>query len=314
MNLRQLTGLTLCGLASLAAGCAGPSGAPSASKGGARVWNIGFSQCTLSEPWRVQMNADVKAAAGKHKDKINVIFQDAQDDTPTQQAQIKQFAEQGVDLIIVSPKESRPFVQPINDAVKKGVPVIVLDRDVPGANYTCFIGGDNKQIGREAGKFMKRLLKGSGNVVELKGLMTSTPAQDRHNGFMEGIAGSKIKIIFDADCQWKEPKAQAEMRSALSRFPVIDAVYGHNDPSAHGAYLAAKQEGKGREKTIKFLGIDGLPGEGQKYVRDGILTATFVYPTCGPEAIDTALKILSGEQVDKRIILPTRTITKETPQ
>ncbi|MCC6485776.1 MAG: substrate-binding domain-containing protein [Armatimonadetes bacterium] len=312
MKRELLFGLFIAGLTAIAAGCARSPSAPTASGGDARVWNIGFSQCTLSEPWRVQMNADVKAAAERHRDRINVIFQDAQDDTPTQQAQIKQFVEQGVDLIIISPKESRPFVQPINDAVKKGVPVIVLDRDVPGANYTCFIGGDNKQIGLEAGKFIKQILNGKGNVVELAGLMTSTPAQDRHSGFVEGISGSAIKVIFNADCQWKEPKAQAEMRSALSRFENIDAVYGHNDPSAHGAYLAAKQEGKGRENTIKFVGIDGLPAEGQKYVRDGLLTATFVYPTCGPESIDTALKILDGEKVDKRIILPTRTITKET--
>jgi ribose transport system substrate-binding protein len=142
--------------------------------------------------------------------------------------------------------------------------------------------------------------------------MTSQPAIDRHEGFLEGIRGSDIKIIFSADCKWLEPDAQREMKSALSRFPDIDAVYAHNDPSAHGAYLAAQQEGKGREKTIKFIGIDGLPTEGVKYVREGILDATFVYPTCGAEAIEYALKILDGEDVPKKVILPTRVITKET--
>ncbi|MEI6913534.1 MAG: substrate-binding domain-containing protein [Armatimonadota bacterium] len=319
-NRRRFLNCLLLGAAVAVAGCSGgekkaPTTAPVKTEPGAsavpagKVWNIGFSQCNLGEPWRVQMNADIKAAANKHADKVKVIFQDAQNDTPTQQSQIRQFIQQGINLIIMSPKEDGPFVGVIGEAVKKDIPVIVLDRDQKSANYTCFIGGNNKQIGVEAGRYVAKLLGGKGTVIELRGLMTSTPAQDRHNGFLEGIKGSNIKIIFDADCKWLEPNARAEMTSAMSRFDKIDAVYGHNDPSAHGAWTAAKQEGKGREKTIKFIGIDGLPKEGQRYVKDGILAATFTYPTCGPEAIETAIMILSGEKVEKRIILPTKAIT-----
>ena len=97
-----------------------------------------------------------------------------------------------------------------------GIPVIVLDRAIEGDKYTCFIGGDNVKIGREAGKYMAKLLGGKGNIVEFKGLETTIPAHDRHDGFMEGIKGTHIKIVFDADCQWLEPNAQREMASALS--------------------------------------------------------------------------------------------------
>jgi ribose transport system substrate-binding protein len=256
------------------------------------------------------MNADIKAAAANHPE-LNILYKDAQNDAPAQQSQVREFIEQGVDLIIISPKEARPLTKPVAEAMKAGIPVIVLDRKVEGEDYTCFIGADNVKIGREAGKYMVELLGGKGTVVELKGLMTSTPGQERHKGFMEGIKGSNLKVIFDADCHWLEPDAQQEMNSALSRFPQIDAVYGHNDPSAHGAYLAAKQEGKGREKTIKFIGIDSLPHEGIQYVREGILTATFQYPTGGEEAIDAALKILNGEEVEKNIILGTKVFTKD---
>ncbi len=271
---------------------------------------IGMSQCNLGEPWRVQMNADVKAAAAAHPN-LEVLYKDAQNKTPVQQAQVKEFVEQGVNLIIISPKEALPLTKPVAEAMAANIPVIVLDRKVEGDKYTSFIGADNVKIGKEAGKFMVKLLGGKGSIVELKGLMTSTPGQERHNGFMEGIKGSQIKIIFDADCHWLEPDAQREMNSALSRFPQIDAVYGHNDPSAHGAYLATKQEGKGREKQIKFIGIDSLPNEGVRYVKEGILTATFQYPTGGKEAIDTALKILNGETVEKNIVLGTKVFTKE---
>jgi ribose transport system substrate-binding protein len=278
---------------------------------GKKKWTIGMSQCNLGEPWRVQMNKDIEEAAKQHSDEIEVIFKDAQNKTEVQQAQVREFIQMGVDLLIISPKEARPLTKPVAEAYQKGIPVIVLDRKVEGDQYTCFIGADNVKIGREAGKYLVKLLGGKGKVVELKGLMTSTPGQERHQGFMEGIAGSQIEIIFDADCQWLEPIAQREMQSALARFPQIDAVYAHNDPSAHGAYLAARQEGKGREKTIKFIGIDALPHEGVRYVREGILTATFEYPTGGKEAIETALKILKGEQVPKNITLGTRIYTKE---
>jgi ribose transport system substrate-binding protein len=126
---------------------------------------------------------------------------------------------------------------------------------------------------------------------------------------MDGIAGSDIKIVFDADMKWLEPEARKEMESALARFPQIDLVYAHNDPGAHGAYLAA--QAAGREKQMKFVGIDALPQEGVAYVKQGILDATFQYPTGGAEAIQTALKILGGETVEKEITLGSRLFTKE---
>jgi ribose transport system substrate-binding protein len=187
--------------------------------------------------------------------------------------------------------------------------VIVLDRRLLGDKYTCFIGADNRKIGKAAGQWIVKTLGGEGNVVELKGLMTSTPGQDRNAGFREGIAGSEIKMIFEADMKWLEPDARKEMESALSRFDKIDLVYAHNDPGAHGAYLAAKAAG--REKEMKFVGIDALPQEGIAYVQQGILDATFQYPTGGAEAIDVALKILDGKQVPKEVTLGSRVFDKE---
>jgi ribose transport system substrate-binding protein len=271
-------------------------------------FTIGMSQCNLGEPWRVQMNLDIKNEAEKHPE-INVTYKDAQNDSLTQRSQIEEYINAGVDLIIVSPKEAAPLTPPIAAAYEKGIPVIVLDRRVLGDQYTCFIGADNKKIGRAAGRWIASRLGGRGNVVELKGLMTSTPGQDRHSGFREGIEESDIDIIFEADMKWLEPEARKEMESALARFKDIDLVYAHNDPGAHGAYLAARAAD--REKDILFVGIDALPHEGQVYVRQGVLQASFEYPTGGREAIQTALKILNGGEVPKEITLRSRVFTKE---
>ncbi len=271
-------------------------------------YRIGMSQCNLGEPWRVEMNAQIKAAADKHPN-LKVIFKDAQNDTLKQRAHVEEFVSAGVDLIIISPKEAQPLTQPVARAMEAGIPVIVLDRRLIGDKFTCFIGADNKKIGRAAGEWIKQKLGGKGKVVELKGLMTSTPGQDRNSGFREAIAGSGIEVIFEADMKWLEPDARKEMESALARFSKIDCVYAHNDPGAHGAYLAAKAAG--REKEMLFVGIDALPHEGVAYVQQGILDATFQYPTGGAEAIETALKILQGQSVPKEITLGSRVFDKE---
>jgi ribose transport system substrate-binding protein len=273
----------------------------------AKKWIIGMSQCNLGEPWRVQMNADIKAAAAKHPE-LEVVFKDAQNDTLKQRAQVEEFVSAGVNLIIISPKEAAPLTPPIAEAYKKGIPVIVLDRKVLGTDFTAFIGADNRKIGKAAGQWMVKRFGGQGKVVELKGLMTSTPGQDRDRGFREGIKGSALKVVFDADMKWLEPDARKEMESALAVQPTIDVVYAHNDPGAHGAYLAAKAAG--REKQMAFVGIDGLPQEGQAYVRQGILEASFEYPTGGREAIETALKVLKGETVAKELTLRSHVYTK----
>ncbi len=293
---------------SLLAGCGKPSDQSGAgAKPEKAAYTIGMSQCNLGEPWRVQMNADLKAAADQQPE-VKVIFKDAQNDTLKQRSHVEEFISAGVDLIIISPKEAAPLTEPVAKAVAEKIPVIVLDRALLGDQFTCFIGADNVKIGRAAGEWVKERLGGKGKVVELKGLMTSIPGQDRHNGFRAGIAGSEIEVIFEADMKWLEPDARKEMESALSRFKEIDLVYAHNDPGAHGAYLAAKAAG--REKGMMFVGIDALPHEGVAYVRQGILDASFQYPTGGAEAITTALKILKGETVPKKIVLGSRVFDK----
>ncbi len=272
---------------------------------------IGMSQCNLGEPWRQQMNADIRKAAAAHPG-LEVVFKDAQNDSLVQRSHVEELVAQKVDLIVISPREAAALTKPVAQAYDAGVPVIVLDRAVLGDKFTCFIGADNRQIGRAAGEWIRQTLGGKGRIVELEGLMTSTPGQDRHTGFREGLdAGTNpgLEVVFEADMQWLEPNARREMESALARFPRIDLVYAHNDPGAHGAWLAARAAG--REKEMRFVGIDALSHEGLRYVRQGVLDATFEYPTGGAEAIETALRIFAGQRVEKKIVLGSRLYTRE---
>ena len=271
------------------------------------VYKIGMSQCNRNEPWRVQMDADIEAAAKKYPH-LEVLFKDAQNDTVQQQNHVEDFISAGVDLLIISPKETDPLTKPVAKAYDAGIPVIVLDRAVRGRKFTCHIAADNIDIGRTVGEWIVETLAKKGiekpKVVELKGLMTSTPGIDRNKGFREAIKGTNVEVIAEPEMEWLEDKARKEMESVLDQFSEIHAVYAHNDPGAHGAYLAAKAAG--REKEMLFIGIDALPHEGVAYVKQGILDATFQYPTCGQEAIELADRLLT-----KKIVLESRMFTKE---
>ncbi len=278
----------------------------------AKTLKIGYSQCNRGEPWREQMDKDIKSNAEKH-DQISLQMKDAQNDAPRQMAQVKEFINAKVDLIIISPLDTS-LTPAVAEAFDAGIPVIVLDRAVLGDKYTCFIGADNRLIGAQVGAWIKSTLKGKGNVVELKGLSSSVPAADRSEPFREAIKGTDIKVVYDADMQWLGDVAREKMQAALSRNPrkgSIDLVYGANDPAAIAAYNAAKDAG--REKEMIFVGVDALPHEGVEAVRKGILNATFEYPNGADKAIDSALKILGGNKADipKKLVLGTRLYTKD---
>ncbi len=319
-NVRVAAGLLLaCMLAVF--GCQEKKSPPPGTE--ENPWVIGMSQCNLKgEPWRAQMNFNIAAAAKKHKD-IEILFRDAENQPAVQQEHVLEFIDRGVNLIIVSPKDSNTLKGPITKAMESDIPVIVLDRDVEGRNYTCFIGGNNYLIGKAAGEYIAKILNGRGNVVEIMGELGSEPGKERHRGFIDGLGKNlgtykgeklgdgRINIVYAWNCEWLAEKVAKPMSTALAENERIDLVYAHNDPMAYAAWQAAKDEGKGRENTIKFIGVDALPDVGLKYVKEGILTATFYYPTLGPEAIETAMKILKGEKVPKRMTLPTRLYTKE---
>jgi ribose transport system substrate-binding protein len=276
-----------------------------------RKWVVGFSQATTTEPWRLLFNQDLLKEARLHPE-VELIVRDGMDDVSKQTADVEELILRKVDAILISPKVSEPLTPVVNRAFRAGIPVFVLDRDLANDEYTQFIGSDNLDIGRAAGEYAVKLLGGQGkargNVVEIWGGMGSTPAQQRHDGFQQVIRGEPGIVVIGEpqDGDWKQHLGYDIMARMLERYPRIDLVYGHNDPMAYGAYLAARDVN--RETGIAFLGIDAIPGEGVKWVQEGALTATFLYMTPGSEGLRQALRLLDGQPVPKRVTLPTLTV------
>ena len=147
---------------------------------------IGMAQCTDNEPWRVAMREDLQAAARRYP-QVEFAYRAADDDTEKQRGLVRDLVAQGFAAILVSPKESGALTAACKDALAKGIPVIVIDRQLGSDDYTCFVGGDNQYIGRAAGNAIRDLLPNGGTIVELQGLMTSSPARERHQGFVEAL-------------------------------------------------------------------------------------------------------------------------------
>ncbi|MGH3977658.1 MAG: substrate-binding domain-containing protein [Pseudonocardiaceae bacterium] len=286
--------------------------AAGACKGPGEDYVIGMSQANLAEPYRERMDDDIRTAAAKVP-QFSVEFADAAQDNSKQIADVENFLTKQVDLLIISPNEAAPLTSVVAKAYNQGVPVIVLDRKVNGDAYSTFIGADNVEIGRKAGEYVAQtLLPQGGKVVEIRGLPGSTPAQERGDGFRQGIEGSQVEIIASQAADWLREKGREQMDAILKSQPQFDVLYSHNDPMAEGAYLAAEEAG--RAQGMRFLGIDALPipSGGIKAVEQGRLSATFVYPTGGPEAVEAAEKLLiTCQDVPKTQTLQTELITQQ---
>ena len=299
------------GVSVLAAGTVTVSAAEKKDK-----YVIGMSQCNLGEPWRVAMNDQIAMAAEKHPE-FEVIFADAAQDNSKQIADIENFVQMGVDLIITSPNEATPLTNAVSAAYDAGIPVILLDRKIDGDKYTQFIGADNVDMGRIAGEYIAdTLLPDGGKVCEIKGLEGTSGGIDRDNGFREGIKkNDKIEIVAVNNADWLREKAITVAEEMLQTNDEIDLFLALNDPMAEGAYIAAKNAG--REGDILFVGFDGLPTPdgGIRSVMDGRLSMTQVYPTGGTEAIESAYQLLvEGKELDKTLTLTSEIVTPDNAE
>ncbi len=272
-------------------------------------FRIGVAQCS-DDSWRHKMNDEILREAMFY-DGVSVEIRSAGDDNRQQAEDVRYFIDKGVDLLIISANEAAPMTPIVEEAYQKGIPVILVDRKILSDKYTAYISADNYEIGRAVGNYMASTLKGKGNVVELTGLSGSTPAMERHQGFMAAISNfPDIKLIDKADAAWEREPAEVAMDSILRCHPKIDAVYAHNDRIAPGAYQAARKAG--REKEMIFVGIDALPGKGNglELVLDSVLNATFIYPTNGDKVLQLAMNILEAKPYPRETIMNTAVVDR----
>lgn len=269
---------------------------------------IGFSQTGINDEWRKSMNQAMKIQAAFYPE-IELKILEGQDDINDQIKDIEALIADNVDVLIVSPVQAAPITPIVERAFEKGIPVLIVDRKINGENYTAYLGADNYQVGKNAANYLASLSTESKRIIEIKGLLGSSPASERSSGFNNVITNTpNLNIVKRVQGNWESYSIKDSLSRVLDTNKNIDYIFAHNDRMALGAWEVLKE--KGLEKSIKIVGVDGLngPNGGIKHVQDQVFMATILYPTGGEEAIKLAVKILNGEKVAKRNILETTVI------
>lgn len=240
----------------------------------------------------------------------------ANDDNVRQTEQINSFVNDGVDILIVAPNQINTVTPAIENAYNKGIPVILFDRKTGSDKYTAFIGADNVKMGRTMGEYVASRLGGKGRVAEIMGLKGSSPAIERHQGFVEALKRYPgIELVGVSSGTWMQQSGRKAMAALLDSVGGdIDYVFAHNDRMALGARQEA--EARGLARRIRFIGIDALPGKGSgiELVRDGVLDASYIYPTRGDLVLQLAMNILEHRPYERENLMKTALVTKDNAE
>ena len=278
-----------------------------------KTYTIGVSQCS-EDNWRDKLNGELRDATYLH-DNVKLHVVSANDNDKQQIGQINAFTDRGIDLLIVSPNQVNSVTPAVDRAYDKGIPVILFDRKTGSGKYTAFVGADNEKIGHTIGEHIATRLGGKGTVAEIRGLEGSSPAIERHRGFVEAIKNyPDIHLVAVEDGTWLQQSGAEALDKILAKGIVPDYVFAQNDRMAFGAWQTAKRHGL--DKSIRFVGIDALPGKdgGIRLVLDGVLDASYIYPTRGDIVMQLALNILEGRPYERDNYMKAALVTKDNAE
>ena len=268
---------------------------------------IGVSQCS-EDLWRQTMNGELKREVALYQANTELLIRSVKDDTPKQIADIEWFIEQKVDVLVVSPNESEACTPVIEKAYQQGIPVILVDRKIATESYTAYVGANNYQIGKEAGHYAIGILKGKGNIAEVRGTKGSTSDAERHKGFVDALKNApEVRIVAETWGNFLKADAKVQMQQLFQQHPNIDLVFAMNDPMAAGTHEAAMQF---NGKIPFIIGVDALQQEGISNIENNVQDASFIYPTGGEKVIDLAMKILHKQPFERENILNTAVVDK----
>ncbi len=273
---------------------------------------IGVSQCS-EDIWRDKQNAELRLGAYFH-DNVELRFAVAYDSDERQVQQIDSLVATGIHLLIVAPNQVSTISPAIDRAFDKGIPVIVFERKTNSHKYTAYIGADNYEMGQIMGDYVADRMGGKGTVMEVMGLKGSSPAIERHKGFVDALkAHPGIHLLATLQGDWTEESAYQAVKAYDGDLSTVDFVFGQNDRMAMGVRRALIEQRGEQAPLPMFCGIDGLAGKdgGIQLVRDSILDATYIYPTRGDQLLQLAVDILDGKPYEKEVQLMSALVTRD---
>lgn len=285
----------------LIAGCGSSSNSGDGDK---KQGTIGFSVSTLNNPFFVSLKDGVEKQAKELGLKVKIV--DAQNDPAKQANDVADLLESGVSILIVNPVDSAAIATSVEAANGKNIPVITVDRSTDKGKVVAHIASDNVKGGEMAAQLIVDKLGNGAKVAEIEGIPGASATRERGQGF-HNVADKSLDVVAKQSADFDRTKGLNVSTNILQANPDVKAIFAHNDEMALGAIQAAKSAGK----QIFIVGFDGTE-DAQKAVEDGTLAATVAQQPelMGKIAVDTASKVIKGEQVDSKIPVELKVITK----
>lgn len=269
---------------------------------------IGLTVPTLGNPFFVAMSKGAQEVAAKYNAEVTVVSADH--DLAKQTQQFEDFITQKVDLILLSPFDSKGIAAAVQQAKAAGIPVVALDGSAEGG-IDSVVMSDNVQAGRLAGEYLAKRLNGKGNIVVIDGPPVSAVI-DRIKGFNEALAGyPDIKVVSNQNGEGNREKTLTLMENVLQANKQIDAVFCINDEEGVGVKIAQEQAGRSEEFFI--VGVDGAPSAADALKEKKSYAATSAqFPNqMAIQGVEIAMKVINGEKVKPQVLIPTELITQD---
>lgn len=263
---------------------------------------IGASLLTQQHPFYNELAKAITTEAKAKNVPLEISI--ANQDLNKQLADVEDFIVKGIDVLIISPVDSKGAVAAIKRAESAGIKVITVDVPVEGADVTSYIGTDNYAGGVKAGELMAEQLGNKGNVAIID-YPTVQSVVDRVNGFKEVIAKHPDMKIVSIQTGITRAEALSAAQNMLQANPDINGIFGFGDDAALAAAVAVKSAGLSGK--VKVIGFDGMPEAIAAVNNDPDMVGVIQqFPDqMGKLAVDTAVKVMAGEKVPaKQPIVP----------
>ncbi|WJH38859.1 substrate-binding domain-containing protein (plasmid) [Aliirhizobium terrae] len=261
---------------------------------------IGISMKTLDAPYFAAQEVSAKKKAEELG--CEVISVDGQNDLNKQVADVEDMVAQGIDALIINPRDSKGLVPAVNSATAAGVHVFVIDSTIdPQANFVTLVQSSNTQNGLLVGQWLANATKGKDLKIGLiSGDKGNEVGQERRLGVLAGLLEGQLRnegrarfeVVGQGWGAWTNEGGLKAMEDLLTANPDINVVLGENDSMVLGAEKAL-----GDTKDVLLLAAADGQKEALQAIKDGKYGATGLNDPAivAATAVDLAKKAVDGE-------------------
>lgn len=266
---------------------------------------LGFSQLGWESAWRIGNSLDIQQAAERAG--VQLMFDNAQQKQENQIKAIRSFIAYQVDVIAFAPIVEQGWDTVLQEAKDAGIPVLLTDRLIVTEDpslYVGYVGADFYAEGRRAGEYLLEKADREGldglKIVELSGTPSSSPMQQRGDGFRDVIAGdARFEIIETTSGDFLRSKGKECMEDMLARHKQIDVLFSHNDSMTLGAIEAIEEAGLVPGEDIVIITVDGEQTAIDLLQEGKINCVVECTPMLGDIIMDLAQKLAAGEEIPR---------------